>query len=1568
MRVLAGAKFSGLSEAKPEDGALSAQNEQNEWPNFYIQDNQIDLDTLYPKILKDSWVVLLKQQQVSQANNSSLPPHFPVKVDQVSLEQQQSFALDSKITRLTPDRTIQNPQGFNPRSTLVLAQSEELPLAEISLTVPVRQDQIFQDPIWDNKIFLSQYVHGLAAKKTVIVSGKYICARVNTGGVFRSRNWQAISPSFATENVRSLAIREADGYWFAVTDTGVWRSLNHGQTWEMLPPKGLNSTEGGMKYEINVNAIVIYSKPITASLSSRANLIQGRPTGASLSSPQTTREVFGVNIRKGDIIKVLNRTGTTVLKQTRFVINELPDQPRNIRLSTSFSTELTPEIQGTTPGIQGNEVSKLFIGTDKGIYRLQEDQNLSLCQWIKVDYQWIEEVDGKDQPSVQALLVSPGYKIGAGTRDKGVFISIDDGETWRQTRLTSEDVNVSVLSLAATENGDIFAGTEKHGVFQLTEPGHSWLDISDKLLDRHIPSLVVNPETGDLFAGTATSGVFRRLANSKQWQAVNTNLTNLRILTLYLEPQSHSLLASTKENGVFCLNLDQGYFILLVLLILPLLQANEDSGNQVAEEVLTWVLINLVRMKQPWGGDASGQIQVWESVNVGLGNPVAQCFAFEAEQRLIAGTSAGLFHALQPGKKASEIYWEHSNQGLIYNNLQALMSYRLKGQLRLFAGTRSGIFRSFDQGQTWELMIQGLRSREIQALLYTVEPAGPSSGREEQVKILAGTREGLFYSTDEGRTWQSVNLGRVRPNVQALVSHQYTNSDGQAQHYLFAGTLNTGIFRSSDRGNSWTGVGLTKQDIRVLLSQHNQLLVGTAGNGIFRSQSNGETWEDHWIDTRPGSGVISSNGIEVTGRPTNSLAELRIGDKLESEGQIRTVVDVNSEQNKLTVEIAFKPALNSKSFVIHTGLENLYVTSLQSYTQLLKGTISSQGETITGGDKTAFTNDLNPGDTISVSIQDREETRTVIKIDSDKSLIINKAFDPNLPAKTPLKLSSLLVGTAGSGIFQTSDQGQHWKGMNQGLQDLVIRCLKVDPETNDLYAGTATGGVFRWNLTKNEWESIRAGLTNTDVRAMLFEANNLYVGGIGTLSALDDLDFVELQSDDLVRVVAPPRDYPAVEPQTGEITLTGKEWQVLNRDNFKGKLIITQLDDIQLLPATEDDPVVSEIAVVQAPPDDEERPVLTLVEALKQIYDPATVKIYANVVEATHGETNSEILGSGNGAVTNQRFALSKPPLTHVAASVPSGGRSELKVYVNEVEWTQVASLYPLDKQDRSYILQIEDDGTTTITFGDGQRGARLPSGRENITATYRSGIGTDGNVGTGRIALKKTGPPSLQSVINPVPATGGAPRESLESARTTIPATTRTLDRIVSLQDFEDFTQTFAGIGKAQAVALWNGTSELMHITIAAVGGEPVLSDSGLYRNLVLAIDAARDPVQQVQIASFTPLFFNVEARVMHQPGYQAEKVETEIRQKLRSTFAFEQRSFGHLVTQSEVIAAIQSVPGVLAVDLDFLHRRDASRTLQQSLPAVTAFWDAQTNQVQPAQLLMLRPSGIKLTVGQIL
>lgn len=321
---------------------------------------------------------------------------------------------------------------------------------------------------------------------------------------------------------------------------------------------------------------------------------------------------------------------------------------------------------------------------------------------------------------------------------------------------------------------------------------------------------------------------------------------------------------------------------------------------------------------------------------------------------------------------------------------------------------------------------------------------------------------------------------------------------------------------------------------------------------------------------------------------------------------------------------------------------------------------------------------------------------------------------------------------------------------------------------------------------------------------------------------------------------------------------------------------------------------------------------------LSRVYKRDTVTINANVARATHGETVHEVLGSGSAVEPNQCFVLKKPPLTYISAPTPSGAVSTLEVRVNKILWQESFSLYGLNTNSQGYIVRIDDDGKTNITFGDGTNGARLPTGMENVTAVYRSGIGLEGEVGAGSLTLLQTRPLGVRSVTNPLPASGAESQEKLSDARHNAPVTVLTMDKIVSLRDFENFTRSFTGIGKAQASALKLGQNTVVHITIAAANGSEV--DSKLKENLCNAIDAVRDPIEHVQVDNFLLRTFSIKAGVLIDQQYLTEDVLAQVKASLINAFSFENRNFGQPVTAAEVLLIMQTVEGVVAVDLDKL------------------------------------------------
>ena len=333
---------------------------------------------------------------------------------------------------------------------------------------------------------------------------------------------------------------------------------------------------------------------------------------------------------------------------------------------------------------------------------------------------------------------------------------------------------------------------------------------------------------------------------------------------------------------------------------------------------------------------------------------------------------------------------------------------------------------------------------------------------------------------------------------------------------------------------------------------------------------------------------------------------------------------------------------------------------------------------------------------------------------------------------------------------------------------------------------------------------------------------------------------------------------------------------------------------------------------------------LTFKHALMHTYVRDTVTINANVAGATHGETKQEVLGSGDASQTYQRFILRQPPLTFVSSPTPSGAETTLEVRVNDVLWHEAPTLYGHDPDERIYVSSTDNNGNTTIQFGDGKTGARLPTGQDNVQATYRQGIGVGGLIRERALQLLMTRSLGVIDVTNPLDASGAADLESLKDARLNAKLTILTLERIVSLQDYEDFARAYAGITKALATWIWVDQKRGIFITVAGPKGAPVLSDSELYKNLIMSIQKTGDSSVPLRVESYQSESFGLTASLKIDPDRRDEVVLEAVKKALQTHFSFEMRSFGQSVTVSEVIQVMHSIQGVIAVDVDGLYRTD--------------------------------------------
>jgi hypothetical protein len=133
--------------------------------------------------------------------------------------------------------------------------------------------------------------------------------------------------------------------------------------------------------------------------------------------------------------------------------------------------------------------------------------------------------------------------------------------------------------------------------------------------------------------------------------------------------------------------------------------------------------------------------------------------------------------------------------------------------------------------------------------------------------------------------------------------------------------------------------------------------------------------------------------------------------------------------------------------------------------------------------------------------------------------------------------------------------------------------------------------------------------------------------------------------------------------------------------------------------------------------------------------------------------------------------------------------------------WTEVDSLLDAGPDDTVYSL---DGLTGIITFGDGNHGALVPPGFRNVVAvSYQAGGGAAGAVDAETITTLLDSAPFLSSVSNPLKASGGTARETLDAALLRAPKEIRARHRAVTVADYALLAARSAGASVARAHAI---------------------------------------------------------------------------------------------------------------------------------------------------------------------
>lgn len=360
--------------------------------------------------------------------------------------------------------------------------------------------------------------------------------------------------------------------------------------------------------------------------------------------------------------------------------------------------------------------------------------NISTSSWIKTFL-------GLPQ-SNQGVLKVNGSEIFLGT-DYGLIYSTDAGLSWTNIGLKS------ITKCLEISNNVLIVGTRDAGIFISSDKGTSWLQTG---IMSNVLTEVIHIKNNNMFVGNnAQPGLFI----SRDLGGAFTHYDNLSYSYVYdFYSNDTAIYAATEPNipnagGVFK-STDNGKNWINIGLTNKIVRSLTANNNYL----FAGTTIGVFR--------TSNDGAIWQQVNSGLNVPVVW---------KIISTNSGIFVATNSGVyKSTNNGTNWTSFGLIDTPLTSITS---NGNY-IFAGTPYGVFRSTISSPEW--IDCGFASTLIIRLI------------ESNSKIFALTSNDIFFTNDDGNTWQKANEDGI--------SQTPYNAIAVNDSLIFIGTWGDGIYKN----------------------------------------------------------------------------------------------------------------------------------------------------------------------------------------------------------------------------------------------------------------------------------------------------------------------------------------------------------------------------------------------------------------------------------------------------------------------------------------------------------------------------------------------------------------------------------------------------------------------------------------------------------------------------------------------------------------------------------------------------------------------------------------------------
>ena len=484
---------------------------------------------------------------------------------------------------------------------------------------------------------------------------------------------------------------------------------------------------------------------------------------------------------------------------------------------------------------------------------------------------------------------------------------------------------------------------------------------------------------------------------------------------------------------------------------------------------------------------------------------------------------------------------------------------------RDYGGVTSAVHRSFDGGDTWEVLTNGLPAPNEQTgrIGLAIADSDPSTlYARYTTNEITNTFSGLYKSSDNGDSWTLISNGSLS-NVDSSFGWYFGNVRVNPNDPDDVVLLGQSLFRTQNSGAVWDqvfGMHVDHHAMEFSKSDPNMILAGNDG-GTYLSEDNGTTWQkffnlpitqfynievdfldpinlyggtqdNNTIRTSAGSGddwfsVWGGDGFHVNVDPTDNnfaYAESQFGNLARStDGGFSFVSALNgidpSDRNNWNTPVILSP-FNPE--IVYYGSNRLYQSSNRavSFTAISpdltdgqhpSGALSYGTLTAIAASHTNATTIYTGSDDGNVNVTfDGGTTWTTVNNGLPNRYVTSIAIDPEDDLTAYVTLSGFALIDYAPHVFKTIDGGQNWTDISSNLPSIPANDIILIPDTDLLILATDLN-IWYSDTDGASWDILGNNLPMTIIRDLKYHepTTTLYAGTFGrSISKINLSDFV----------------------------------------------------------------------------------------------------------------------------------------------------------------------------------------------------------------------------------------------------------------------------------------------------------------------------------------------------------------------------------------------------------------------------------------------------------------------------